>query len=94
MLIVLTHCISIQDFSTENESDWWETILVFRGNRKFSNLALFVLNDIQCWNDAVICKKTCQHVSDSKSDNVPSTDEEIESNVDLCSQMLEQLDIF
>ena len=55
---------------------------------------MFVLNNLQCWNDAFLCKNTGQQISDYKADNVPSSDEENETNFDLCSQMREQLDIF
>ena len=94
MLIVLFPWRSIQDFNIEVESDWWKTLLLFRENGKFSNRSLFVLNNLQCWNDAFLCRNTGQHISDSKTDNIPSSDEENESNVDLCAQMHEQLDIF
>ena len=94
MLIVLFPWRSIQDFNIEDESDWWKTLLLFRENGKFSNRSLFVLNNLQCWNDAFLCRNTGQHISDSKTDNIPSSDEENESNVDLCAQMHEQLDIF
>ena len=94
MLIILTLWRSIHDFSIENNSDWWKTILLFRETGKFSNRSLFVLNNLQCWNDAFLCKNTGQQISDYNADNVPSSDEENETNFDLCSQMREQLDIF
>ena len=94
MLIILSPWRSIRDFSIVNDTDWWNTLLTFREDGKFSNKSLFILNNFQCWNDAFLCKNTGQHVSQSKSDDESSSDEEKDSSVSICSQMREQLDIY